>query len=538
LVDKSLVVKEEHAGEARFHMLETIRQYAEFQMFASEEVDDVKNRHRDWFMQLAETAEPKLRTGEQLTWLNQLELEHDNLRAAMSWSIEQKHIEQALRIPSALAYFWEIHGHGEEGRNWFKQALAMDDDTNKKYPFAWANATHGIVSLSALTPQFQSYRSQMKEALSIFREHGDDFRIGHALYHMAYFPHFAVELDTAKEKYQESFDVYKKINNQWGMGECLHCIAHVAEQQGNPEEGRKLYRESLDLLKPIGDRYSLFHPAGDTALMALNKGELNTAKMILEESIQAFEELQNREWTSMSTNRLTQVFYEQGEYEYARKIIERNLELLKETNNPDQLSWSIELKGRIELAEGNLSSAHQILNEALSISEKNNNQFSVGFLKAALGLIDCYEENYARGKETIEIGIEKVREKYAPDAVHLLTYRSHALWLEKDLPGAARLYRDTIQELQHNYIFIRIPECLEGLGKIAVLQNDFERAARLFGTAEAMREKMGTPIPPVQRGDYDAHVQSLGTAFESSWRDGRAMTMEQVIDYALEEKYE
>ncbi|HXQ39345.1 MAG TPA: hypothetical protein VN843_35420, partial [Anaerolineales bacterium] len=106
LVDKSLVIKEELDGKARFHMLETIRQYAEFKMFASEEVEEVKNRHRDGFMQLAETAEPKLRTGEQLPWLNQLELEHDNLRAAIKWSTEQKHVEQALRIPSA----WHISG--------------------------------------------------------------------------------------------------------------------------------------------------------------------------------------------------------------------------------------------------------------------------------------------------------------------------------------------------------------------------------------------------------------------------------------------
>ncbi|HEU0294205.1 MAG TPA: adenylate/guanylate cyclase domain-containing protein [Anaerolineales bacterium] len=535
LVDKSLVVKEEVNGEARFHMLETIRQYAEFKMFASEEVDDVKNRHHDWFMPLAEEAEPKLRTGEQLTWLNRLELEHDNLRAALSWSIEQKLTEQALRIPSALAYFWEIHGHSEEGRNWFKQVLAIDDDAKKKHPFAWANAVHGVAALSAYTPQFQSYQPHVKEAVKIFREHGDDFRVGHTLYHLAYFPHFAGELDTAKTKYQESFDAYKKINNRWGMGECLHCIAHIAEQQGKAEEGGELYRQSLDLLKPIGDRWSLFHPVGDTALIALNKGELDTAKMILEESIQAFEELKNREWTSISINRLIEVLYEQGEYEHARKVNQGNLDVQRETNNLDQLSWSIELKGRIELAEGNLSSAHQLLDEALAISEKTNNQFSMGFLKTALGLIDCYEGNYAHGKEIIEIGIEKVRKEYASKASALLTYRSHALWLEKDIQSAAQSYRDTIKELKDNYFFIRIPECLEGLGKIAVVQNQPERAAHLFGAAEAMREKMGTPIPPVMRAEYEAHLQLLGKAFESSWRHGREMMMEEVIEFALEQ---
>jgi predicted ATPase/class 3 adenylate cyclase len=539
LVDKSLVIKEELEGEARFHMLETIRQYAEFRLFASEEVEETKNRHRDWFMQLAETAEPKLRTSEQLPWLNRLEMEHDNLRAAIKWSLEQKHVEQALRIPSALAYFWQIHGHDEEGRNWFEQALAMDANAKRKYPFAWANATHGIVSLSAFTPQFQSYQPQMKEALDIFRAHGDDFRIGHALYHLAYFPHLQTgDLEAAKSTYQAGFDSYQTINDKWGMGECLHCIAHVEEMQGNIEKAHALYTQSLDALNPIGDRYSLFHPMGDTAVIALNKGELNRAISILEESIQAFEELRNRVWVSISINRLIHILYEQGEYENARKTIQRNLEVVREMNDAEQISWSTYLKGKVELAVGNLSSARQHFDEALSIAEKNNIQYRIGFVKAALGLVDCYEGNFARGKEAIEMGIEKVRKEYAPDASPLLAYRNHALWLEKDLQGATRAYRDTITELHGNYFFIRIPECLEGLGKIAVFKNNLERAARLFGAAEAMREKMETPIPPIQRGDYDAHVQSLrekmGAMFETFRTEGRAMTMEEAVVLALE----
>ena len=129
---------------------------------------------------------------------------------------------------------------------------------------------------------------------------------------------------------------------------------------------------------------------------------------------------------------------------------------------------------------------------------------------------------------------------YAPDAAHLLTYRSHALWLEKDLHGAAQSYRDAIKELQGNYFFIRIPECLEGMGKIAVAQNQLKRGARLFGAAEAMRETMGTPIPPIQRRDYEDKASELragmGDAeFKKIWTEGRAMTMEQAIALAMEE---
>lgn len=536
LVDKSLVVKEEHDGKARFHMLETIRQYAEFKMFASEEVDDVKNRHRDWFMGLAEEAEPKLRTVEQVTWLNQLELEHDNLRAAMNWSIKQKHVEQALRIPSALAYFWEIHGHVEEGRGWFDDALKLETQSSeRKYPYAWATAVSGLFSLSWFLPDAKNHKPRMEEALDIFRRQQDTFRIGRTLYFLAHIPSLAGDHEIAKSTYQAGLDAYQTINDQWGIGECLHCIAHVEERQGNTAKAHELYSQSLETLKPIGDHWSLFHPVGDTAVIALNKGELNTAKTILEESIQTFEKLKNREWTSTSINRLTDVFCEQGEYENARQINQRNLQAQKEMNNLGQLGWTTELKGKIELAEGNLSSARHSYNEALAIAGKHNDQYSMGFIKTALGLIDCYEGNYERGKEMIEIGIETARKEYSLGALSLIAYLGHALWLEKDLEGAALSYRDTIKELQGNYFFIRIPECLEGLGKIVVVQNQPERAAHLFGAAEAMREKMGKPIPPVMRAEYEAHLQLLGTAFESLWRHGREMRMEEVIEFALEQ---
>ncbi len=92
--------------------------------------------------------------------------------------------------------------------------------------------------------------------------------------------------------------------------------------------------------------------------------------------------------------------------------------------------------------------------------------------------------------------------------------------------------------MQSYYFFIRFSECLEGLGKIAIVQNQLERAARLFGVAEALREKMGTPIPPLQRGDYDAHVQwlreKLGNAIEIAWSQGQAMTLDEALVYALD----
>lgn len=537
LVDKSLVIKEEVNGEARFHMLETIRQYAQFKMFASEEVEDAKNRHRDWYMKLAETAEPKLRTGEQLPWLNRLEMEHDNLRAAMKWCIEQKQIEQALRIPSALAYFWEIHGHDEEGRNWFKQALELEGQSAEKHPYHWATATSGLFSLSWYLPVVDDLKTDMEKTVDIFRARGDTFRLGRALYQYGLYPMSANDFDTAREVFEESRKAYQSINDQWGVGECLHCRAHIEEDDGNAEKAWDYFAESLKALKPIGDRWSLFHPVGDSGRLAANQGDLEGAKKILLESVQTFEELGNRAWVSNSLRGLSRVYFLAGDYSQARDYLEKSMAIATAINSASELAWTHYRIGLIHWAEKQNEKAHQSLLSALSMIERTGNASDISFLKVIAGFTECCNGVETQGRKKMETELERIRRETPVDIHDLLPWFAHALWLEKDLPRAKQTYLEALAGVSKMRWFIRIPECLEGLGKVAVTENDFERAARLFAAAEAMREGMGTPIPPVMRGEYDTHVQilreKLGEDVHHIWSSGRGTTIADTVNYAL-----
>jgi non-specific serine/threonine protein kinase len=125
LVDKSLVNTEALSGEVRYRMPETIRQYARDRLLASGEAAEVRTRHRTWYLSLAERAEARIRGPEETMWLNRLEVEHDNLRAALGWSTtEEEDAEIRLRLATALWMFWDIHTHWDEGRKWLEIALA------------------------------------------------------------------------------------------------------------------------------------------------------------------------------------------------------------------------------------------------------------------------------------------------------------------------------------------------------------------------------------------------------------------------------
>ncbi len=124
LVDKSLLQQEEQAdGEPRFLMMETIREYALERLAASGEAEAMRQQHATFFLQLAEEADPKVRSTEQATWYRRLEVEHDNLRAALHWTLEHQEVEIGLRLAGALWAFWRQHLR--EGRSWLEQVLVQ-----------------------------------------------------------------------------------------------------------------------------------------------------------------------------------------------------------------------------------------------------------------------------------------------------------------------------------------------------------------------------------------------------------------------------
>src|SRR5207245_636606 len=127
LVDKSLVVAEGADQEERYRFLETIRQYSEEKLLEAGEAEPVRNRHRDWFLQLAERAKPELTGPEQVLWLDRLESERDNLRAALEWAIERGPANLALRLAGSLWRFWFARDYLAEGREWLMRALAAPD---------------------------------------------------------------------------------------------------------------------------------------------------------------------------------------------------------------------------------------------------------------------------------------------------------------------------------------------------------------------------------------------------------------------------
>jgi predicted ATPase len=176
LVDRSLVVVEEGAGEARFRLLETIRQYAREKLFESHKAEQARNRHLDFYLARVEIAEPKLLGPEMIPYLDQLEVEQDNLRAALEWAVESDPLK-ALRLVAVLFAFWGRRTSITEGYNWVKAALAyseaapqVEGKAAQSYLVAKAKALGGEVALAFGLGNNLAARAAVETSISLARQ--------------------------------------------------------------------------------------------------------------------------------------------------------------------------------------------------------------------------------------------------------------------------------------------------------------------------------------------------------------------------------
>src|SRR5215510_1360233 len=157
---------EQRSGEARYRLLETIRQYGQDKLQEFAEAAKVRRNHRDWYARLAEQAEPETLEARQKSVFDRLEAEHDNLRAALGWSLEQQEAETAAQIGAAISRFWLLRGHMSEGRRWLERALSGFSDRNA----VRAKALNAAAILASLQDDNTTARTLAEESLELSSE--------------------------------------------------------------------------------------------------------------------------------------------------------------------------------------------------------------------------------------------------------------------------------------------------------------------------------------------------------------------------------
>jgi predicted ATPase/class 3 adenylate cyclase len=291
LVDKSLVTRVP-SQEVRFGMLGTIRAFGIEGLEAAGEADATRERHATVYLELAEAAEPHLRGLDQVRWLDELELEHDNVRAAMRWAIDTGHVDIALRLVGALWRFWHLHGHLDEGRHWAEQVLALPGTAGRTAQRAKALTALGGVAYwqEDLAATGRAYR----EALDIVREIGDRQAEAEALYNLSFVPAYEGDIDEAVAILGKALALSEELGSRRGVADGVWLMAIVARLEGDTATARARAEESLRMHREIGDRFGTTDALHVLGRIALAQRDLAIAGSSFLEALTYDEEVGNR----------------------------------------------------------------------------------------------------------------------------------------------------------------------------------------------------------------------------------------------------
>ena len=322
LVDKSLLVAEERFGEARYRLLESILVYGRHRLSDKpEQTFETHRRHAAYFVALAEKAQSQLRGANQLWWMNRLELEHDNIRAALRRSLEAGDSETALRLGGALWYFWQIRGHVREGYDWLGRAIQQP---NLRPSLALAKTLRAAGSMSSFCGKQHEARARFREALDMFESFGDARGIASTLNNLGVvatdlgeyleaetnlerglvmhgdtqIPNVAISLGNlgclaeaqgdgvkALGYHRRALAIWRSIDDQEGVATSLCWQAELLRRMGKQASSRSLVEEALKLAAEVDSKPRICRGLRTLGSLAADSRELARATALLSESL-------------------------------------------------------------------------------------------------------------------------------------------------------------------------------------------------------------------------------------------------------------
>ena len=418
----SLVLSEESTtggggqSEMRFRMLETLREYARERLAESiGAADAVRARHLDWFLRLAEEAGPKLDGPEQAQWLERLETEGDNLRAALAEAREagKDSAERAtafLRLAAALALFWSIRGHFHEGRAWLAGALGQEQlpTPSAETRDLRAEALRAAGNLAWFQGAFAAAASLLEEALALKREAGDQQGVARLLTALANVAADRGDHAAARARHEEALQVHREAGNGAGVARSLGDLADLAIGRGEHAAARGMLEEALALGREAGDKHVVARSLAYLGVLERAQGDPAAAAARHEEALALRRETGDARGGAIALHNLGDLAKEQGDPAAARALFEEGLALAREIGDKWTVARLLESlaslaatptgTGRPEDGGGpdprllavRLFAAAEALRGAigapLDADERGAHDSEIAFLRAALGV--------------------------------------------------------------------------------------------------------------------------------------------------------
>ena len=496
LVDKSLVFKkEENGNKSRYHLLETVRQYAKDILIDSDQFVKVQMRHLEYYAIFAQTAAPFLEGIEQTNWLQTVDLESDNLRIALeSQGIEKLNTDLEMRLTTALSRYWYVRGHLSEGRVYLERALQRP--STKNFNVARVKCLQAAGDLA-------------------FRQ---------------------ADYVTAINFYEESITISTTLQDHIGIADGLYGIGYSALRQGEYSRGRAYCEQSLASLRNEYHEKKIARTLTTLGIITRAMQEFSTSRKYLNEGLDLFQKLKDLHGCALAIYNLAVLNLWEEKYDDARILLDNSIELRMKIGDQQGLADSLVQKGEMESAQGNFAAAYEYYSKSLAIQRKIADQGGAGWTLLKMGDVKIQTED-------LESAEALSKESYL---LHSKTgEKSGCSWSLKNLSIIAyrqRKYLNARQLEEENLALLcilrnnrNITNSLEFLKKLDAIIGPSKRAQKLREIAATMINRDESTLTSSVELDTDNQITLLHDVFGDSmysvaWAEGRLKTIEEILD--------
>ncbi|HVB21122.1 MAG TPA: protein kinase [Ktedonobacteraceae bacterium] len=409
LVDKSLLRQEEYGEvEIRFQMLQVLREFGLECLDKAGELATTRTAHALYYLALAEDAEPHLLGDEQGRWLDILEQEHENLRAALDWRLRQAEInaggeqgkeqqeqaEQALRLCVALYWFWYIRGYIREGRTFLERALTFRESVA---PLIRAKALVAAGDLAFYQDDFDRAEIQGRASLALFRELGDKHGMAATLDLLGGTAWMRNAYATARSSYEEAIALFQQVSDDWGRARCLQVVARVCCAQGEYAQAYSLLEESLEIYQALGDKkrisWGFFLLA---RVLFISQSNAVEAYTLAKRSLELCQELGDKSGLAYALGPLGELLAQQGNTERARALTEESVVIFKELGDRSGTAEALLSLAHVATAQKHHKAACTFYEECLAILKTVGNKELLAACLEGLGEVLATQSEAAR----------------------------------------------------------------------------------------------------------------------------------------------
>jgi DNA-binding CsgD family transcriptional regulator len=528
LVDKSLATAEGDGARMRYRLLETMRAYALEKLEESGEEHAVRSRHRDHYASFAAGLDSPARAGhDQL--LEQVELEIDNVRAAFDFSRDSADLEVALQLASSLQALWLTRGGVSEGLAWFDCILDHPDVQNAE--LAPALRARALADRAVLDASRTSHEGpdQVRQALAIARQLGDPTLLVRAL--IAHGSITTYDVDAARASFSEAMKIARSMGDGFTLCLILAWEAFAAHTAGNPLATRTAAEEGADLADTIGARIHSRYCRWCLGAAYMMSGDINPAIALFRDVVDEADAAHDFLFRWCGRINLCHALAYHGESGLARATAEAALGAAAQFGDSECYSYAA--LAMAALAAGDVAVAAEAGASAQTQLGARQELASYDINPLAQVALACGDLTAARSWSDVAVS--------TTTGWHLaaaLTTRARVAIAQRDLESAERDARHGLVCAAEVQAHLAVPDLLECLAGVAVDTGSARDAARLFGSAKTIRDRMGIVRFKIYDADYESSVTSVRTAaefdeFGRAWEEGAMLSTSEAIAYAL-----